>query len=229
MRSRKNKKFIFGIAVAMVLPLSLFFIMRSLSDGQLNIPPYYRIDNIYSHQVDGKEVTDTVYHQIRDLELTNQLGQKVNLNEDLKGKILVMDFIFTTCNSTCPRITANMSDLQKSFIKKNPDLVQFISVTVDPGRDSVAALRNYADRFNADHDRWWFLTGDQEEIFRFAREELGLKLQPADANPGQFDHSEKFVLIDSRRYIRGYFDGTDPAEMPKIADAIIVLSIEKHN
>lgn len=212
----------------MVLPLSLFLIMRSLSDGKLNIPPYYRIDNVYSRMVNGKEVTDTVFHQIRDLRLTNQLGEQVSLNDDLEGKILVIDFIFTTCSSVCPRITANMSDLQKSFIKKNPDLVQFVSVTVDPARDSVQALRAYADRFHADHDRWWFLTGDQEEIFRFAREELGLKLQPADANPGQFDHSEKFVLIDSRRYIRGYYDGTDPAQMPEIADAIIVLSMEKH-
>lgn len=227
MFSKKTIKYIFGILIAAALPLSFYFITRHYSDGHIHMPAYYRADRVDSIVKNGKLTLDTTFHRVKDIRLTNQLGRQVSLNRDLRGKILVVDFIFTTCNSICPKITANMRTLQKSFIKKNPDLVQFISISVDPTRDSVAALRAYADRFNADHDRWWFLRGDSREVFDYARNELGLSLQPSDGNPGMFDHSEKFILIDTSRYIRGYFDGTDMLNLKKVADDIIILSMEK--
>jgi len=227
MFSKKTIKYISGILIAAALPLSFYFITRHYSDGHIHMPAHYRPDRVDSALVNGKMIYDTTFHRVKDIQLINQLGRQVSLNGDLKGKILVVDFIFTTCNSICPKITANMRTLQKSFIKKNPDLVQFISISVDPERDSVAALRAYADRFDADHDRWWFLRGDSREVFDYARNELGLSLQPAEGNPGMFDHSEKFILIDTSRHIRGYFDGTDMLDLKKVADDIIILSMEK--
>ena len=226
MLSNKTLKYILGIAVAIVLPLSFYFITREFSDGRLKIPAYYRVDRVDTLREDGKVTYDTIFHKVSDLTLTNQLGKQVSLNKDLKGKVLVIDFIFTSCPTVCPQLSGNMKDLQKAYIKKNPDLVQFISISVDPARDSVKALRAYADRFNADHDRWWFLTGNRDSIFNYAKNELGLILGDADV-PGDFVHSQKFVLIDTARNIRGYFNGQDKAETKKVADDIYILNVEK--
>lgn len=234
MQFKKTLKYLIGIAVAIVVPLSFFFVTRQFSDGKLKIPAYYRPEKdsdgkpiVKKIIQDDKTVYDTVFHKVKELVLTNQLGQTVSLNKDLRGKILVIDFIFTTCPTICPRLSANMKDLQKAYIKKNPELVQFISITVDPKNDTVQALRAYADRFNADHDRWWFLTGDSKTIFDYAQNELGLTLQPSDANEGAFDHSVQMVLVDTARNIRGYFNGLDKAETKKVADDIYILNVEK--
>src|SRR5690606_20026645 len=135
----------------------------------------------------GVKTLDTVYHQINDIILTNQLGKEVNLNRDLKDKVLVINFIFTSCKSICPTITRSVKQLQNAYTKKKPDWVQFISITVDPQNDSVPVLRAFADQFGANHDRWWFLTGNQEQIFNFAKNELGVLLQPSDGSAA-FDH-----------------------------------------
>jgi protein SCO1/2 len=234
MQLNKTLKYIIGIAVAAVVPLSFFFVTREFSDGKLKIPAYYRPDKGKDGKIlfkkiiqDGKTAYDTVFHKVKELTLTNQLGQTVSLNKDLRGKILVIDFIFTTCPTVCPRLSANMKELQKAYIKKNPELVQFISISVDPKHDTVQALRAYADRFNADHDRWWFLTGDSKTIFDYAQNELGLTLQPSEANDGAFDHSVQMILVDTARNIRGYFNGLDKAETKKVADDIYILNVEK--
>lgn len=223
-----NKKFKFriGIAVAVGLLLSFYFIAVNMSHGKLKIPGRYRVERIDSKTVDGKKQYDTVFHKVAPLTLTNQLGKVINLNADAKGKILVVDFIFTTCNSICPRMTSGMKMLQKSFIKKNPEIVQFISISVDPARDSVLALREYADKYQADHDRWWFLTGDRDVIFNYARNELGLSLNDGDVQ-GDMIHSSKLVLLDTARNIRGYYDGLDTMALRQIADDIVILTMEK--
>ena len=219
----KVVKYSIGIVIAAAVPLSFFLATPS---GKLKIPAFYRADKITKTVKDGKEVQDTVFHRVGDIMLTNQLGQKVSLNKDLRGKILVIDFIFTTCPTICPQLSANMKEIQKAYIKKNPELVQFISISVDPERDSVPALRAYADRYNADHDRWWFLTGSKDSIFNYAKNELGLLLDDADV-PGDFMHSKQMVLLDTFRNIRGYFDGLDKRETKKVADDIYILNVEK--
>ncbi|MFT4062629.1 MAG: SCO family protein [Edaphocola sp.] len=226
MAANKTLKYFTGIAVAAIVPLSLFFVARHFSDGKIKMPAYYRPDSVQQIQVNGKMANDTFFHRAKGITLTNQLGQKVDLNTDLKGKILVVDFMFTTCKSVCPNLSANMKDLQQAYSKKNPDLVQFISISVDPARDSVPVLRAYADRYTAEHDRWWFLTGNKDSIFDYAKNELGLLLTEADVS-GDVVHSGKMVLLDTARNIRGYFDGTDKAQTKLIADDIYILSVEK--
>lgn len=226
MRSNKTLRYILGILIAAAVPLSFFFITRHFSDGKLKIPNYYRPEGTHVVMEKGKPYTDTVFHKVKDLTLTNQLGQTFSLNKDLRGKILVVDFIFTSCPTVCPRLTSNMKEIQKAYIEKNPDLVQFISISVDSVRDSVAALRAYANRFNVDQDRWYFCTGNRDSIFDYAKNELGLRLDDADV-PGDFVHSQQMVLLDTARNIRGYFDGLNRRETGKIADDIYILNIEK--
>ncbi len=230
---RSNNKFILGFAVAVLLPLSFYLVFNRLSKGKIIMPRYYRYDSVYTKNEGGQVREDTVFHQVPDLVLTNQLGQQVSLDKDLKGKIVVVDFFFTTCPSICPQLSANMKRLQTSF-RKDPKkeasldtIVQFVSITVDPSHDSFPALRAYADRFGANHDHWWFLTGDKRTIYNFARNELGVTTGPGDGGADDFIHTEKFVLLDRDRYIRGYYSGLDPAQVTKCADDIVLLTLEK--
>ena len=232
---RSNGKFLLGITVAVLLPLSFYLITNELSKGKVHMPGYYVIDTVESRQVNGEAKNDTMYHHVSNLALTNQLGQTVSLNNDLKGKILVIDFFFTTCPTICPRLSKNMKLLQTSFKKDNKKeasldtIVQFISITVNPERDSFQVLRSYADRFGANHDHWWFLTGNKKTIYDFARHELHLPVGPGDGSADDFIHSDQFVLVDKDRFIRGYYTGINDTAVRKCADDIVLLTMEwKH-
>jgi len=218
-----------------MVPLFCYLVVNQMSKGKVVMPLSYGIEKIDSQVVNGKTVKDTTYHQLSDLVLTNQLGEKVSLNKDLEGKILVIDLFFTTCTSTCPQMTSNMRVMEAGFkrdAKKEASLdtvVQFISLTVDPARDTFQALRAYADKYDVNHDHWWFLTGDKKTIYSFARNELGVTTGPGDGGADDFIHTSKFILIDKDRIIRGYYDGTNDTDVRKCADDIVLLTLEnKH-
>ncbi len=195
------------------------------------MPHYYVADSVRAVPVKGKN--DTIFHQATDVVLTNQLGNTVSLNNSLKGKILIVDFFFVNCPVICPRLTGDMVLLQKAF-HKNPKMessldtaVQLISMTVNPAHDSFQVLRQYADRFRVDHDHWWFLTGDKKKIYDYARNQLFVEAQPGDGGADDFIHTEKIVLLDKNRYIRGYYNGLDTADVKRCADDVVLLSLEK--
>lgn len=126
-----------------------------------------------------------------------------------------------------------MKPLQKSFKKDSKKqtsldtVVHLISITVDPERDSFPALRAYADRFGANHDHWWFLTGDKKTIYDFARNELQLPVGPGTGGADDLVHSERLVLIDKDRDVRGYYNGMDEKEAKQCADDIVLLTLER--
>lgn len=230
---KTNKRFLGGLAVALVLPLSFYLIARLLSKDKIHLPEYYMAAHVDTVQDGGKTVYDTTFRVVNDIVLTNQLGKEVSLNKSLPGKILVVSFFFTSCPSVCPRLMDNMLLLQRAF-KKDPKsemafdtTVHLVSISVDPGRDSVKALRAYADAHKADHDRWWFLTGDRNLIYNYARNELGVSMQESTGGTDDMIHTQKLVLLDRDRHIRGYYDGLDSGELKRCADDIILLTLEK--
>src|SRR5579872_4719124 len=200
-KKKSNNKFLIGIAVAVLVPLSCFLVVSKLSKSkQKKMPLYYGVDRIDSAVQNGK-APDTVFHQVADLVLTNQFGKRVSLNNDLKGKILVIDFFFTTCPSICPRLTTNMKMLQTLF-RKDPKketsldtAVQFISITVNPEKDTFQAMRAYADHYGVNPDHWWFLTGDKKTIYNFARNELHLTVGPVIAGAINFIHMDHLTRL----------------------------------
>lgn len=189
-------------------------------------------DTVITQVKNGKKISDTVWHKVADITLTNQLGEKVSLS-DLKGKIIVADFFFTHCPSICPTLTKNMKKLQSSLKLKDDTkmidttFVQFVSFTVDPERDSAEVLKRYADRFGVNHDVWWMLTGEKKKIYDFALNELKLGLQDGEGVDSNFIHTQKMVLLDKDRVVRGYFDGLDSTQMEKLAEDIVFLMLEK--
>ena len=151
--------------------------------------------------------------------LTERSGKAVT-RDDLKGKVWVASFVFTRCPGPCPQVTATMARLQKEFdLPHTPDL-RLVTFTVDPERDTPNELKDYAARYQADPERWLFLTGKSEkELHALLMEGFKVTAQRAkDPKPGdEFDHSSRLAIVDRSGTIRGYFDGMRTATGPEAA------------
>jgi len=148
-----------------------------------------------------------VYGQVADFTLTNQTGRAVSL-ADLRGRVWIADIIFTRCAGPCPIMTQEMKSLQDALPPDSP--ARLVTLTTDPDYDTAAVLRNYAERFGADTNRWMFLTGTKKEIANLAVGSLkfsAVETKPEDrASPADlFVHSTIFVLIDQRGQLRGIY------------------------
>lgn len=221
-----NKSAILGLLLAMVLPLAGYFIVKKYSADAVQLPPRYFYDRIDTLVDNGKTKEDTVWHKVKNITFTNQLGKTVTL-DSLKRKILVVDFFFTRCPSICPGLAQRMKKLQKSFINNNDTIVQFLSISIDPARDSVPQLRKFADRFTSNHDSWWFVTGDKKEIYDFAFNELKASIADTDIDTA-FIHTENFFLLDKDRVVRGWYNGFDEQKQAKLVKDIPLLMLEKN-
>jgi protein SCO1/2 len=141
---------------------------------------------------------------IPDFKLTERSGQPFGL-ADLKGKVWVADFFYTTCPGPCPMLSSRLSDLHKELAKD--DNVRLVSISSDPEKDTPEVLRAYAKQFGAD-DHWLFLTGRKSEIYQLANQ--GFKLALAEdpkAAKEPISHSTKLVLVDHTGTVRGFYDG----------------------
>lgn len=227
-----NKKAILALCLAVILPLVSYFIVRSFSEEIAVMPPKYFYDTVVNKVVDGKLQTDTLWHQVDNITLTNQLNEEVSLY-DIQGKVIVANFFFTRCPSICPRMTSNMKLLEASMKQRDrrklvdTAYVHFLSFSVDPERDSVEVLKNYADRYGVNPDVWWLLTGEKQKIYDFALEELKLATVDGEGVDENFIHSERFVLLDKNKVVRGFYNGLDSVSLAKLAEDIIYLKLEK--
>ena len=165
------------------------------------------------------------YYQVPFYKLVNQLGDTVT-SDDLKGYVYVTDFFFSSCTSVCPKLSNHISQLQKNY--KDEQRIKFISITVDPMRDSVATLKKYAEKFGAFDNKWYFLTGDKDSIYRLG--EKGFYLSVVDSANGeqQYTHDSHLVLVDGTGMIRGYYKVLeDSTQMDSLYNNIERLLIEK--
>ncbi len=220
-----NKNALLALMLAILMPLAGYLLVKYYSKEAVHMPgKYYLPDSVVVKEKNGKTVTDTIWHKVKNMQFTNQLGNKVSL-DDLHGKIIVLNFFFTRCPTICPGLTKNMKRLQDSFLK-NDSIVQFISISIDPQHDSVPQLRKFADRYNINHDTWWVVTGDKKEIYDFALNEIKASV----ADPGvdtAFIHTENFFLLDSNRIVRGFYNGFDTVKLAKLVRDIPLLMLEK--
>lgn len=169
-----------------------------------------------------KEVSaagDTLYHTITPFKLTNQLGKPVT-DQDLDGKIYVANFFFVKCPEICPKMNTQLKRVADKFFGRSE--VMFVSHTVNPEQDSVPVLFDYATKYGANHNQWWFLTGDKESIYELAR--TGYMVAAAEGKgKDDFFHTEQMILVDKEKRIRGFYDGLDPNEVDTLIDEITVL------
>jgi protein SCO1/2 len=186
--------------------------------------PIYNPSDVNPELVDSTVQYIQKYHAISDFSFTNQNGKTIT-QKDYEGKIYVADFFFTTCGSICPIMTTNMVDVQKSFLN-NPK-VMLLSHTVFPEIDSVSVLKTYAVKKGVDDRKWNLVTGDKKEIYALARKSyLAVKLgKPSELY--DMVHTENFVLVDTKRRVRGFYDGTKKEEIQRLIEDINFLLNEE--
>jgi protein SCO1/2 len=227
-----SQKALLALCVALLLPVASYFLVKTISQDSLAMPRHYYFDDTKDTIIKGKLVQDTIWHQVANFELTNQLGKTVTMDE-LRGRIVIANFFFTRCPSICPGLTRNMKTIQDGLklkdITKRIDttFVQLLSFSVDPERDSVPVLKKYADRYNVNHDIWWMVTGPKKTIYDYALNELKLGLQDGGTVDSAFIHTEKFVMIDKKGVVRGYYNGLDSASLSTLAEDLTLLMLEK--
>jgi protein SCO1/2 len=163
------------------------------------------------------------YGPVPDFSLTERNGATVTLAQ-LRGKIWIADFIYTTCTDTCPLQTAAMAKLQADYAAR-PE-VQLVSITVDPERDTPQAMARYADKYGADAERWYFLSGQRERTIKLIQQgfRLAVAAIPMDADAGgMIPHSPRFVLVDKEARIRGYYDSREQEALARLKKDIDTL------
>lgn len=171
----------------------------------------------------GATVIDTIYHQIPDFSFINQDSQRVT-SQTLAGKIYVSDFFFTTCPTICPKMKSQLLRVYEKF--KANDQIVLLSHTIDPQHDSVAVLRDYAQRLGVSAAKWHFVTGAKDSIYAIAPAYMVAALED-EKEAGGFVHSGAFILVDTNRHVRGIYDGTDPEQVDQLIQDIPLLLAEQ--
>ena len=211
----KYKKFAIVMAILSAVILYTFYTLMQPAPSL----PIYQPTMVDNTLVDSTVQFVKKYHKIADFELVNQNGDTIT-QDDYPG-IYVADFFFTTCQTICPIMTEHMVQIQEK-LKDDPS-VKLLSHTVIPATDTVAQLKRYALEKGVNDSKWNLVTGPKKEIYDLARKSyLAVKTQ---GDGGKYDmiHTENFMLIDSKKRIRGYYDGTDPEAIEDLLEDIAIL------
>ena len=235
----------------MLVPLVSYFIIKQMSTDAIHIPKPVYEDSTISKVVKGKIEKETIWHKIPNFKLTNQEGDEVSLHDmvrvdpetgDTVPKIIVANFFFTHCATICPGMTMNIKKMQEAIKKsekvgdRTADFVQFLSFSVDPDRDSVTALKKWADRFQINPDNWWLLTGDKKTIYDLSLNQMSLSIQDPQGVDTGFFHTDIIVLIDRDRVVRMPRDefgnprpyhASEEKDLIKLSEDIVLLMLEK--
>jgi len=213
----------FGV-VLLVLSVIIITAIYQVNTRNLNTKlRIYQPEDVDKQLVDSTIQHVKKYHTIADFSLTNQNGETIT-QDTYAGKIYVADFFFTTCQTICPIMTDHMAEIQKRT-RLDKDVL-LLSHTVTPEIDTVAQLKKYAKEKGVDSNKWNLVTGDKEEIYTLARKSY---LAAKDVAYNKYDliHTENFILVDTKRRIRGFYDGTDPLAIEQLLEDIEVLKQEE--
>lgn len=206
----KNKLFIKKLAI-------ILFAISTLLGCTTEPLPYIGPQKI----VNG----DTLKHSIPTFNFINQNNDTVT-NQNLKGKIYVADFFFTSCPSICPKVKIEMLKIYDEFLQE-PDF-KMMSHTMDPKRDTPEKLKTYAKNLDVNTNKWMFLTGNQDDLMDISNKGYFVSAEEDETAPGGFNHSGKIMLIDKNGRIRAYSEGTKPKETPILIKKIKQLLNEKN-
>ncbi|MGY8933515.1 MAG: SCO family protein [Flavobacteriales bacterium] len=216
-----SKYKIFGLVLLILSIIIISIIYQVLKPNE--VLPIFQPAKVNAELVDSTIQHVKKYHTISDFSLINQNGKTIT-QEDYKDKIYVADFFFTTCQTICPIMTDNMLEVQNKL--KNDSTIMLLSHSVTPEIDSVAQLKKYALKKGVDATKWNLVTGEKKEIYKLARKSyLAVK---TDGNGDEYDmiHTENFILVDKKKRIRGFYDGTDDLDIEQLLKDIEILKRE---
>ncbi|RYZ25486.1 MAG: SCO family protein [Chitinophagaceae bacterium] len=195
-----SKKTIFYSLFFLVLALGFYFSLKAVipTFGKKRMPPIGRV---------------------QPFSFVNQDGQRVT-NENIKGKVAIVNFFFTTCTSVCPRMNNNLKPAYEAF-KNNPDVL-LLSFTSDPQRDSTSVLKRYADSMKVNTAKWVFLTGKKDSLYRAAR--YSFKIDDpnnfVEGDTVDFLHTQFVALVNTNGEVVKIYDGLKPSELSTIEDDV---------
>lgn len=212
------------LVMILALPGFLYYLLTAEGKNRYHALPFFgpKVLAKTTHKVKGKVIPDTIYHKLPDFKLYDQNGNVVT-SKSLDDKIFVASFFYTHCPSVCTTINDNVNALLSDYAKNN--MVCFASITVDPQRDSVSVLKKYSQKYNPPGIKWLFLTGDTSTIYPLARK--GFLVNATKIGNDDFIYSDKLILIDREKRIRGYYSGTSDKDITKLNDEIKVLIAEE--
>lgn len=182
--------------------------------------PIYNPKDLNPALVDVSLQSVKANHTVSDFFLINQNGKSIT-QDDYKDKVYVVDFFFTRCPSICPLMAKNMEKLQLRFLKT--DKVKLLSLSVTPEMDSVPLLWAYSQRYNAKDSKWNITTGDKEHIYELARKSYFAVNDVGDGLLQDFIHTSNFILVDTKKQIRGIYEGTKDVEIERLINDIEIL------
>ena len=221
LRFFSNYKF-FAI-VLLVLSLVIISIFYQILKPK-EVLPVFQPAQVNKELVDSTIQYVKKYHTIADFSLINQNGKTVT-QDTYNDKIYIADFFFTTCQTICPIMTDHMVILQNK-LKHDPD-VMLLSHTVTPKIDSVAQLKRYALNKGVLDTKWNLVTGDKKEIYELARKSYLAVKSYGDGGDYDMIHTENFILVDQKKRIRGYYDGTRKEDIELLLSDIDILKKER--
>ena len=211
----------FAIVFAIISIIIIILIYRTLNVYQPL--PIYQPSMVSTELVDSTIQHQKKYHKIADFSFTNQ-NNKIITQENYKNKIYVADFFFTTCQSICPIMTDHMAQIQEQL--KNDEDILLLSHSVTPEIDTPDQLKRYASKKGVNDDKWNLVTGNKKEIYAMARKSYLAVRDNGDGGPYDMIHTENFMLIDKKRQIRGFYDGTNPDDIDRLLKDIAHLKKE---
>ena len=195
-----SKKQIFYLAFFGVLVVGFFIVLLVLIPGfaKPRFPPIGSVQSFAFTNQDGTIITD----------------------KDIEGKVVAVEYFFTTCTGICPRLNNNMRKLYNQFKNDNGFLI--LSHTCDPATDSVARLKKYADSMQVNTDRWQFLTGRKDSLYYMARESY--KIDDPANNPQNIEedflHTQFIALVNKGGKVTKIYDGLKQSELSEMSKEI---------
>ncbi|MEY4604112.1 MAG: hypothetical protein RIT43_1404 [Bacteroidota bacterium] len=213
----------------MKLFFALIVLLIVLSCGgkkKVRVLPFIGNFDIEYKLVDGVEVTDTIYPKIPFFYFSDERGKQVT-STDLKGKVWIADFFFTSCRTICPLMTTNLKKLNQSTLDLSKE-IQFISFTIDPDRDSPRVLKRYKKHYGIEAENWIFLTGNEEKTHLLGIENFQIFAGRDEESQGGFAHSGAFTLVDKEGFVRGVYLGTDPKQVEQLERDVRLLLKEEY-
>ena len=216
-----GRKIVFQrLSIAFITAAVILLLANTFDSTHEHKVPYYNEASFTPIWNPGKTESGTL-HTIAPFYMINQSGERVTSNV-LKGKITLVNFFFAACQSVCPKMKDTMKKVHSNF-DGNP-AVFFLSFSVTPDNDTVHKLAEYAKSNNIPERQWNLLTGDKTEIYKLARQSFFIEEEPGlSKSAKQFLHTENLVLIDGDGHIRGLYNGTLEAEVPRISEDIRAL------
>ena len=204
-------------AVLLAVVGALFFgacTTESESNQNDRVLPILGKRDVLYEMVDGEEVADTIFHTVEPFMYLNQDSTMVN-SEDLKGRIWISDFFFTSCPTICPPMTAQMVRLN-SELSDLKEEIYFLSFTIDPDRDTPSKLRDYREKYSINAENWFHFTGNEERTHRLGVESFLVHAGKDDTEPGGYAHGDIFTLVDREGRVRGIYHGTSVEEVTQM-------------